>query len=141
MVVYCENDVELNYLLYRKLNEAKFSDESIRLEHDIHKICLKQTENGFPFDIRKASRLYAVLAEKRGVLQKELKKAFGNWTESETFIPKVNNKSRGYVKGEPFIKEKVITFNPNSRKHIAKRLHDIHGWKPCLLYTSPSPRD
>ena len=140
MVVYCENDVELNYLLYRKLMEADFSDESIKLEHDIHKICLKQTENGFPFDIRKASRLYAILAEKRSVLQKELKEAFGNWTESETFIPKVNNKSRGYVKGVPFIKEKVITFNPNSRKHIAKRLHDIHGWEPTEFTPTEEPK-
>jgi hypothetical protein len=140
MVIYCENDVELNHLLYRKLTEANFSKESIRLEHDIHKICLKQTENGFPFDLRKASRLYGILAEKRGVLQKELKEAFGNWTESETFIPKVNNKARGYVKGVPFIKEKVITFNPNSRKHIAKRLHDIHGWKPTEFTPTEEPK-
>jgi DNA polymerase I-like protein with 3'-5' exonuclease and polymerase domains len=140
MVMYCENDVELNHMLYRKLTEANFSKESIRLEHDIHKICLKQTENGFPFDTRKASRLYAILAEKRNILQKELKKAFGNWTETETFIPKVNNKSRGYVKGVPFKKEKVIEFNPNSRRHIAKRLHDIHGWEPEKFTPTEEPK-
>jgi len=140
MVMYCENDVELNHMLYRKLTEANFSKESIRLEHDIHKICLKQTENGFPFDTRKASRLYAILAEKRNTLHKELKKAFGNWTETETFIPKVNNKARGYVKGVPFIKENVIEFNPNSRRHIAKRLHDIHGWEPEKFTTTGEPK-
>ena len=140
MLTYCERDVELNVLLYKKLKEANFSEDSIRLEHDIHKICLKQTENGFPFDIRKASKLYSTLAEKRSVLQTELKEAFGSWIESETFIPKVNNKTRGYVKGVPFIKEKTIEFNPNSRKHIAKRLHDIHGWVPTEFTPTEEPK-
>ena len=140
MLVYCERDVELNALLYKKLQEAKFSNESIELEHNIHKICLKQTENGFPFDVMKASKLYSTLADRRLVLQSELKKAFGNWVEKETFIPKVNNKSRGYVKGVPFIKEKVIEFNPNSRKHIAKRLHDIHGWEPTEFTPTDEPK-
>jgi DNA polymerase I-like protein with 3'-5' exonuclease and polymerase domains len=140
MLVYCERDVELNALLYNKLQEAKFSNESIELEHNIHKICLKQTENGFPFDVMKASKLYSTLADRRLVLQSELKKAFGNWVEKETFIPKVNNKSRGYVKGVPFIKEKVIEFNPNSRKHIAKRLHDIHGWEPTEFTPTDEPK-
>jgi len=140
MLVYCERDVELNALLYKKLQEAKFSNESIELEHNIHKICLKQTENGFPFDVMKASKLYSTLADRRLVLQSELKKAFGNWVEKETFIPKVNNKSRGYVKGVPFIKEKVVEFNPNSRKHIAKRLHDIHGWEPTEFTPTDEPK-
>ena len=140
MLQYCENDVNLNYMLYKKLLEADFSEESIKLEHQIHQICLKQTENGFPFDVKKASELYGILADKRNKLQEELKKAFGNWTESETFIPKVNNKSRGYVKGVPFIKKKVIEFNPNSRKHIAKRLHDIHGWIPKEFTPTEEPK-
>lgn len=140
MLVYCERDVELNALLYKKLQEAKFSNESIELEHNIHKICLKQTENGFPFDVMKASKLYSTLADRRLVLQSELKKAFGNWVEKETFVPKVNNKSRGYVKGVPFIKEKVVEFNPNSRKHIAKRLHDIHGWEPTEFTPTDEPK-
>ena len=140
MLEYCERDVELNYKLYQKLLEANFSDESVQLEHEIHKICLRQTENGFPFDTRKAVKLYSILADKRNKLQTQLKEAFGNWVEKETFIPKVNNKSRGYVKGVPFIKEKVIEFNPNSRKHIAKRLHDIHGWKPTKFTPTEEPK-
>ena len=140
MLEYCERDVELNYKLYQKLLEANFSDESVQLEHEIHKICLRQTENGFPFDTSKAVKLYSILADKRNKLQTQLKEAFGNWVEKETFIPKVNNKSRGYVKGVPFIKEKVIEFNPNSRKHIAKRLHDIHGWKPTKFTPTEEPK-
>lgn len=140
MIEYCENDVELNYKLYTKLLEAKFPEESIQLEHDIHSICLKQTENGFPFDVEKASQLYSTLVEKRDVLQKELKKVFGTWIETETFIPKVNNSSRGYVKGVPFIKEHVIEFNPNSRKHIAKRLTELRGWKPTEFTPTNEPK-
>ena len=40
----------------------------------------------------------------------------------EEFIPKANNKKRGYVKGQPFIKVKYEDFNPSSRRHIAERL-------------------
>jgi DNA polymerase-1 len=42
----------------------------------------------------------------------------------------VNNKSRGYVKGEVFTKVQVIEFNPNSRKHIHYCLVKKYGWKP-----------
>ena len=50
--------------------------------------------------------------------------------ERTPFIPKVNNKTRGYVKGKTFYKEKMITFNPSSRHHIADRLIERHNWKP-----------
>ena len=42
----------------------------------------------------------------------------------------MNNKKLGYVKGEPFIKKREVTFNPNSRKHIQYCLQQKYGWKP-----------
>ena len=48
------------------------------------------------------------------------------------FMPKVNNKAKGYVKGQIFYKEKTIIFNQSSRQHIADRLIRIHGWKPTI---------
>ncbi len=140
MLEYCENDVELNYKLYLKLIEANFSEESIQLEHQIHEICLKQTENGFPFDVQKASLLYSTLCGKRDSIQKKLKEVFGTWTECSTIVPKRNNKTLGYVEGVPFVKTKVVHFNPNSRKHIAKRLTDIHGWKPTEFTPTKEPK-
>ena len=42
----------------------------------------------------------------------------------------MNNKRLDYVKGKEVQKLRTVEFNPNSRQHIAKRLKDIHGWKP-----------
>jgi DNA polymerase I-like protein with 3'-5' exonuclease and polymerase domains len=129
MVEYCENDVQLNYKLYCKLLEAKFPEESIQLEHDIHRICLKQTENGFPFDVEQASKLYGELADKRDDLQKKLKEVFGSWIVDE-----------GSRKDGKYNKIKIVDFNPNSRKHIAKRLTELRGWKPKDFTPTNEPK-
>ena len=129
MLEYCENDVELNYKLYCKLLDADFSEESIQLEHEIHTICLKQTDNGFPFDVEKATKLYAKLAEKRDILQKELKDVFGSWIVDE-----------GERKNGSYNKIKIVDFNPNSRKHIAKRLTELRGWKPKEFTPTDEPK-
>jgi DNA polymerase III epsilon subunit-like protein len=132
MLNYCARDVELNYKLYDLLCKRNFSSSSIELEHDIYRICEKQKENGFPFDSLKAARFYAILCEHRVLLHKQLKKKFGTWTvpDGPPFVPRVNNKRLGYVKGKEVQKLRTVEFNPNSRQHIAKRLKDIHGWKP-----------
>ena len=129
MLEYCENDVKLNYKLYCKLLEANFSDESVQLEHEIHTICLKQTDNGFPFDVEKATNLYAKLAEKRDRLQRELKEVFGSWIVDE-----------GERKNGTYSKIKIVDFNPNSRKHIAKRLTELRGWKPKEFTPTDEPK-
>ena len=129
MLEYCENDVELNYKLYCKLLDADFSEESIQLEHEIHTICLKQTDNGFPFDVEKATKLYGKLAEKRDILQKKLKEVFGSWIVDE-----------GERKNGKYNKIKIIDFNPNSRKHIAKRLKELRGWIPKEFTPTDEPK-
>jgi hypothetical protein len=42
----------------------------------------------------------------------------------------VNNKSRGYVNGQPFTKVRFEEFNPGSRTQIADRLRQKYGWTP-----------
>ena len=60
--------------------------------------------------------------------------------EKTKFIPKVNNKTRGYVKGQPFIKEKTVPFNPSSRMHIAQRLRDKFNWQPQEFTPDGKPK-
>ena len=36
--------------------------------------------------------------------------------------------------GEPFIKKREVTFNPNSRKHIQYCLQQKYNWKPKGVY-------
>lgn len=132
MLDYCKQDVTVTYKLYKKLmaDARDFSDESIELEHKMAAICDEIGNNGWTFDVDAANALYAELAKKRIELEKELAALFEPWEIHEQFIPKRDNKTLGYKKGEPFTKVKVIEFNPNSRAHIAKCLKDKYGWKP-----------
>ena len=68
-------------------------------------------------------------AKKEG-LEEELKKVFPPIVRHETFIPKVNNSKRGYVKGQPFIKTIMEEFNPGSRQQIVERLKEKYDWVP-----------
>ena len=132
MLEYCKQDVVVTYKLYKKLMKmAKgFSEQSLELEHELAEICYRVGNNGWTFDVKAAESLYADLAITRIELEKDLNELFEPWEIHTEFIPKANNKTRGYVKGEPFTKVKVVEFNPNSRKHIHFCLVKKYGWKP-----------
>jgi DNA polymerase I-like protein with 3'-5' exonuclease and polymerase domains len=85
---------------------------------------------GFPFDEQAGWKLYGELSNRRTEIEAELQEVFLPWREETEFIPKVNNKKLGYVKGEPFIKVKETVFNPCSREHIARALRERYDWKP-----------
>lgn len=130
MFDYCIQDTNVTLTIYKKFMAAGFSQESIDLEHSLAEICFRIGNNGWTFDQVAAAKLYGELAQRRSELTEELNELFPPWDVEEEFIPKANNKTRGYVKGEVFIKRKVITFNPGSRQHIQKCLVEKYGWKP-----------
>jgi len=127
---YCLQDTSVTLTIYNQFMKSGFSQESIDLEHDLAEICLEIGNNGWTFDIKAASELYAKLAQRRDELGTELDDLFPPWTIETEFLPKVNNAKLGYVKGEIFIKKKVVSFNPASRQHIHKCLVDKYKWKP-----------
>jgi DNA polymerase-1 len=132
MLVYCKQDVTVTYLLYKKLivDGANFSQHSIDTEHTMAEVCDRIGSNGWTFDIVAAGELYANLAQKRADLEREMAVLFEPWEVNTTFIPKRDNKTLGYLKGEPFVKTKVVEFNPGSRKHIHYCLTQKYGWEP-----------
>lgn len=141
MLEYCIQDVEVTHTLYDRLQSKEFSPQSIELEHKVAWLMAKQERNGFYFNEKKASELYSVLVQKRGELERELKDYFGTWTvRLPDFIPKVNNKSRGYVKGVPVQRTKEVEFNPSSRDHIADRLTVLYGWEPKEFTEGGKPK-
>lgn len=130
MLKYCRNDVELTERLYKFLIvKVKDFGESIKLEHDVSKIIQAQHEKGFKLDIVNAYGLQAKFQEDMNDLTNEVRKSFPPLRIEEEFIPKANNKARGYVKGVPFTKVKFKEFNLGSRQQIAERLVML-GWKP-----------
>jgi DNA polymerase I-like protein with 3'-5' exonuclease and polymerase domains len=130
MLKYCRNDVALTEKLYKFLMR-KMTDfgESIELEHKVAEIIQKQHDNGFLIDVVSAYELQAKFQEDMNDLTTEVRKSFPPEKIEETFIPKVNNKARGYVKGQPFTKVKYKEFNLGSRQQIGERLVKL-GWKP-----------
>ena len=130
MLRYCRNDVDLTEKLYNFLSK-KMTDfgRSIKLEHDVAHIIQRQHEKGFMIDVVGAHMLQAKFKEDMNNLQDKVRETFPPLKIETEFIPKSNNKTRGYVKGVPFTKVKFKEFNLGSRQQIAERLVML-GWKP-----------
>ena len=126
---YCINDVHLTESLYEFFRPDIPSKSSAKLEHEITNICLRQEERGFSFDEQKASELYVELSEKRSKLSHKLGEVFGSWIVDE-----------GLRKNGTYSKINIVNFNPNSRKHIAKRLQELRGWTPTIFTPSGEPK-
>lgn len=132
MLAYNVQDVEVTERLYHHLlKQDAFSERASVLEHSVAHIVAQQERHGFAFDVKSAEELTALLMIRRAELEQQLQDTFKPWEQDVgEFIPKVNNAKRGYVKGVPIRKTKVIVFNPGSRHHIANRLITLRGWKP-----------
>ena len=130
MLRYCRNDVDLTEKLYNFLSR-KMTDfgKSIELEHKVAHIIQKQHEKGFMIDVVGAHMLQAKFKEDMNTLQNKVRETFPPLKIETEFIPKSNNKTRGYVKGVPFTKVKFKEFNLGSRQQIGERLIML-GWKP-----------
>lgn len=141
MLDYCIQDVEVTSALYEKIVSKQYSQTALELEHQVAWLMAKQERNGFHFDMKKASDLLSRLVQRRGELERELKDYFGSWViQLPPFVPKVNNKTRGYTKGVPIERTKTIEFNPSSRDHIADRLSTLYGWKPTVFTEGGKPQ-
>ena len=140
MYTYCKQDVHVTKVLYEKLISKGYPEESIELEHQIAWVMAKQERNGFVFDKDNAYELYSELVAKRESLEKHLGELFGSWKVSLGFKTyKRDNAKLGIKAGVPVEKFKEVTFNPNSRQHIAKVLIE-RGWKPSEFTPTGQPK-
>ncbi len=132
---YCVQDVVVTLALWDDLESYNCPLKAYDLEHDFAWIIKRQEQFGFKFNEVKADKLHGVLEVRKAALNDQLQAIFPPWDKviDPHFIPKVNNKSRGYVKGVPTVKTKRITFNAGSRDHIAERLNAVYGWKPTVF--------
>lgn len=103
--------------------------DCIELEHRVAAICDRITEHGFRFNKGAAGELAGFLTAKIQGLEEGLQLQFPPVEVCETFLPKKSNKPRGYVAGVPFVKRKLVPFNPASRQDVGRRLVAM-GWKP-----------
>lgn len=142
MQEYCAKDTEvtLGLYMYFKKYIQEWGRESLNLEHDFAKIIQKQIEFGFSFNEKGAVELYATLAGRRSELEEEFKEVFPQVDKGDMFTPKVNNATKGYVKGVPIWRTKMVEFNPASRDHIAERLKEKYDWTPEVYTDSGKPK-
>lgn len=136
---YCEQDVMVTKKLFELLKSKNISQEAVELEHKFAQIIFKQEQRGVYFDKTRAIELTGQLLQRKTELEQELKRYFPTETRTEVFIPKANNRTRGYVKGEPFTKYIDVEFNPSSRQMIAERLIKKYNWKPTELSPTGLP--
>ena len=140
MLEYCKNDVEVTHALYNMIQEKGYSESAMTLEHTVAELIAKQQFHGFTFDKVKAEKLYSQLNADCVLLKDELQNLFPPVTKRVPFLPKVNNATRGYVKGQIFYKKITTTFNPSSRQHIADRLIERYQWKPKEFTPDGKPK-
>ncbi len=130
MLKYCIQDVEVTKKLWEHICKQHYPEAALKLEHDFALAIDRQVRSGVPFDLDAAFDLVDVLRTRQKELEDELKKVFPPIEHRSWFTPKVNNKTRGYVKGVPFEKICIEEFNPGSRDQIANRLAQKYGWRP-----------
>lgn len=140
MQSYCEQDVEVLHCLYKAVLNKKYSKEALALEHEFQKVIFDQEQTGVHFDTQEAERFYQELLLIKAEKTMYLQEMFPPQKIEEVFIPKVNNKTRGYVKGVPFTKVSYKPFNPNSRSQIAERLIERHNWQPSEFTETGQPK-
>jgi DNA polymerase I-like protein with 3'-5' exonuclease and polymerase domains len=76
---YCGQDVEVTHALLQKLQKKNFSDESIRIEHDVQRIISRQEAHGWAFDEKAAAELYGRLRGAQSEIEDKLAGIFAPW--------------------------------------------------------------
>jgi DNA polymerase I len=139
MLAYCVQDVSVTTKLLQHIQKQTCPEPALKLEHDFALAIEKQIRSGFPFDVDACLDLVDDLRTKQAVLETDLKKLFPPKKIETIFVPKVNNVSRGYVKGQPFTKVVHEEFNPGSRQQIVDRLQTKYGWVPTKATEKGNP--
>lgn len=137
---YNKQDVVVTKKLYEKMMSKGYPLGAIQLEHNIAWVMAKQERNGFVFNKNKAVELYGELAGKLQEIYESLVKEVGSWTVYKgDKVYKRDNAKRGIKAGVPYPQYEEVTFNPNSRAHIAKVLMD-RGWVPEEFTPTGAPK-
>lgn len=145
---YCKQDVKVLVRLYKYMTSKRMSEKALEMEHKIAQITHKQTQNGWKFDLRKATHLLAAIKEEMFIAEDEVRKVFKPlpvWTPLK-YLKQTHKKDGG--KTSNYINQLAKgaewheidgelqwgyyafpEFNLGSRQQIAKYLQHF-GWEP-----------
>jgi DNA polymerase I len=162
MLKYCEQDVYLNYQVYKALKkESKgFSRQSVVLEHETNKILSQQRDHGFLFDVEKATKLLGVLNSRLAEVvnkinecfkpKQEVRKIFRRYSPQKKLLKtgvdnfgkntRVTDEEYATLKTKAFVERVYVKdFNPASRQQIGEYLQDF-GWEPLEHTPTGQPK-
>jgi DNA polymerase I-like protein with 3'-5' exonuclease and polymerase domains len=162
MLKYCEQDVYLNYQVYKALKkESKgFSRQSVVLEHETNKILSQQRDHGFLFDVEEATKLLGVLNSRLAEIvnkinecfkpKQEVRKIFRRYSPQKKLLKtgvdnfgkntRITDEEYATLKTEAFVERVYIKdFNPASRQQIGEYLQDF-GWEPLEHTPTGQPK-
>jgi DNA polymerase I len=147
MVKYCEQDVAVTVRVLECLQDelVGFSEESVKLEHDVQRIIQQQIKNGWLIDQKHTNDLIALLKEKKYELEETVQQTF---LPLPVFIkevtPKIKKDGTLSAVGLKFLGDQSENvagwfsridyppFNLGSRQQISRQLQWF-GWKPTFF--------
>ena len=159
MIEYCQQDVALTKLLYKKLaavlKRLNFSEQSIYIQHSIWHILHKQQQNGFKFDGPRAVEFYGQLRGREAELQEAIyhqfppellpiatfKKAFkGNGEQSALYTRHLDQYPKLELNGDgSYTAFDYVEFNLGSPKQRVDKLLEL-GWNPKEFTPTGNPK-
>lgn len=142
METYCVQDTQVTLKLYQKFLSMNYSQEAIKLEHEVKWIINKQERYGFPFDTQAAAKLYSTLTAEKLKLESDLRTSFPPkyLPGPKLFTPKRDNKKMGYMEGA-VVRPVVLTqFSASNRNHIVWWLKRMYGWEPTEFGNDGKPK-
>jgi DNA polymerase-1 len=122
MQKYCEQDVLVNFKLWKLIEPVLPSDKSIYIETEFQKYIHLQEQHGVYFDVEKALSLQAPLKDRVVEITNELR----------SVIPRKEIKLKKSIKYEEF--------NPGSRQQIIEFLCKKYNWKPTTFTEKGNPQ-
>ena len=149
---YCVQDVLTNIKLFDFL-EARFdyvgAARAVEIENKAAIILQRQEQWGVAFDTAAAGKLHAKLVAKHTSIADELREKYFSpflMRNGKAVTPKKTMKRKnpgGWIdhitEGAPYVKIKLVDFNPASRQHIYKRLMAVYGWVPTKFAEKGEP--
>jgi DNA polymerase I-like protein with 3'-5' exonuclease and polymerase domains len=153
MVKYCEQDVAVTVRVLECLQDelVGFSEESVKLEHDVQRIIQQQIKNGWLIDAKHTNDLLALLKEKKYELEETVQRTF---MPLPVFVkevtPKVKKDGTLSAVGLKFLGDQSENvagwfsridyppFNLGSRQQIGRYLQWF-GWKPKTFTEKGQP--
>lgn len=115
MQEYCEQDVNVNYRLWKLIQEKLPSEQSIHIETKFQQYIHEQEQHGVYFDTDKALLLQTPLQQRINEITKQLVE----------IIPAKKIQLKKSVKYQEF--------NPGSRQQIIQFLCEKYDWKPTVF--------